>query len=303
MVYVGILTAIESFEHALLQFAQLWYLMAPLIVGFGIQIGLFTFVREGFKQRALNGATGSVASSGGVSAGSMVLCCLHHVTDVLPFIGLSAAAIFLTQFQPFFLLLGILSNIVGITMMFHLMQKSGLYPKMGLFSGMFNYDMLLMRNGAILASVFLLVGFIVISAFMIPPPISAATGRSIMPDSGITDESGLTMNLQRIDKSEAGVSIEATPVNFEFGKDVVFNIGLNTHSGSLDFDVAQIAILKDGIGNVYDPLSWEGSPPGGHHRSGELTFPPITESSYMELSLSDIYGVPSRVFRWELSGG
>jgi hypothetical protein len=291
--YLGILTAVESFAHALQQFAEFSYLMVPLVIGFGVQIGLYSHIREGFKIKAA--ATGSVAASGGVSAGSMILCCVHHVIDVLPVIGLSAAALFLSQYQVFFLVLGILSNAVGIIMMFNIMQKHGLYPKKGIFSGVFRYDLLRARNRAIFASGIILAGLFVFTAFSAPPSSGQMTGNVNPGNSGKID-------LKTLFNSEAGVSVDAKPVDFEFGKEVVFEIGLNTHSESLDFDVAEIAVLRDGNGNVYNPLGWEGSPSGGHHRSGELSFPAVSESNYMELTLKGIYGIPERTFKWELGG-
>ncbi len=35
-----------------------------------------------------------MGTSGGTSVTAMVACCLHHVTDVLPILGVSAAAEF-----------------------------------------------------------------------------------------------------------------------------------------------------------------------------------------------------------------
>jgi hypothetical protein len=293
IVYVVILTLVESFDHALRQFADLWYLMTPLVIGFGIQIGLYSYIRAGVRALSLSGAGTSVAASGGVSTGSMVLCCLHHVTDVLPLIGLTAAALFLSQYQGFFLVLGIFSNVVGIIMMFHIMQRNNMHPKVGTFSGIFKHDMRQARNNAILLSaVFLFVIFIFSS---MPTPVTAEPPTNTVnnpPSSG----------LGKLVNDENSVAVDVTPVDFEFGKEVVFDIGINTHSGSLDFDVAEIATLKDSDDNTYPPDKWEGSPPGGHHSSGRLFFPSIEETEYIELSLKDINNVPERLFRWELGG-
>lgn len=293
IVYIGILTLAESFSHAVQQFGLLWYLMVPLVIGFGIQIGLYFYIREGFKLMAAS-ATGSAAASGGVSAGSMILCCLHHVTDVLPIIGLSAASLFLSQYQEFFLVLGIFSSIIGILLMLNIMQKHGLHKKEGMFSGIFRYNMFYARNIAVFASLAILTAIFMFTTF----PLHAATvslASDINSDSTTTELKDLPMVLN----SENGVSIDVTPLKFEFGKDVVFNIGLNTHQGSLDFDVAEIAMLRDSNGNVYSPLRWEGSLPGGHHRSGKLIFSPIQKTDYMELTLKDIYGIKERIFRWD----
>jgi hypothetical protein len=58
-----------------------------------------------------------MGASGSASATAMVACCIHHVTDVLPILGLSAAASFLTRYQRPFMLIGLVMNIIGIIVM------------------------------------------------------------------------------------------------------------------------------------------------------------------------------------------
>jgi hypothetical protein len=47
----------------------------------------------------------------------MVACCAHHVADVLPLVGLTAAATFLANWKIPFMILGLLTNGVGILVM------------------------------------------------------------------------------------------------------------------------------------------------------------------------------------------
>lgn len=101
----------SSWDHAIEQFGQLWFWMLLLDLGFGIQIGLYTYLRN--IDRNENSAK-IASTSAGVSAGSMVACCAHHVSDVLPIIGLSSISIFLTEYQVWFIILGIVSNFLGI---------------------------------------------------------------------------------------------------------------------------------------------------------------------------------------------
>lgn len=128
--YLGIITLAQDLTHALKQTAELWYWVLALAVGFGVQAGLFSFVRYGMQQRRKS-ATASVATSGGVSVGSMAACCAHHLADILPLLGLSGAAIFLVRYQVFFIVVGVLSNIVGITIMLENIQCLGLSDRLG----------------------------------------------------------------------------------------------------------------------------------------------------------------------------
>ncbi len=127
LLYAGVITLAQGTQHMLEQTAKLWYWLAILAVGFGIQAGLFSFIRQALRERRAS-ATASVAASGGLSAGSMVACCAHHLSDILPLIGVAGLTVFLVKYQSFFITLGVLSNIVGITIMLETIQRHGLCP-------------------------------------------------------------------------------------------------------------------------------------------------------------------------------
>lgn len=151
LVYLGIITLAEGFEHALNQASGLWYWMVALAIGFGIQAGLFSFIRQNIRRRAVT--TASVGASGGVSAGSMVACCAHHLSDVLPFLGLAGLATFLANYQLSFIIAGVLSNIVGITIMLDTIQRHGLSQRI---EG-WKWNMNLVKKGAMISALLLLV--------------------------------------------------------------------------------------------------------------------------------------------------
>jgi hypothetical protein len=127
-IYFLILTVANSFTHAIEQFQDMWYWIFLLVAGFGVQVGLFTYMRAVIRLKKDSGvATSTVAAAGGISTTSMVACCAHHVTDVLPILGVSAAAVFLNQYQNVFIIVGVLSNLIGITVMLRIIQKHDLY--------------------------------------------------------------------------------------------------------------------------------------------------------------------------------
>ncbi len=117
--YIGILTWAQGWDYASSQFIRdRWYVI-PIILGFGVQASLYSILRfRLFIPIASTGHAGSmIGASGGTSATAMVACCIHHVTDVLPILGLSAAASFLTRYQRPFMLIGIAMNLIGIGVM------------------------------------------------------------------------------------------------------------------------------------------------------------------------------------------
>ena len=141
--YAGVLSISNSSAHAFEQFLYMWYWILPLILGFSLQVGLFAFIRLRMLELKASGVSGgSIAASGGMSASSMVACCAHHLTDLLPVLGLSAAAIFVTRFQSVFLLVGVISNVLGIIYMLKVIQKNNLASgKHGILSIVLNLDM------------------------------------------------------------------------------------------------------------------------------------------------------------------
>lgn len=141
-VYFLTLTLSNALSHALEELRVYGVWIGLLTVGFGLQVGLFAYVRASLKKRGAARAAASMAASGGASATAMVACCLHHLTDILPILGLGAASLFLVRYQTFFLAVGVGSNLVGVTLMLRLIQKHDLYePGHGILGRILRWNM------------------------------------------------------------------------------------------------------------------------------------------------------------------
>jgi len=118
-IYFGLLTWAQGWNYASSQFwFNRWYIV-PIWVSFGIQAALYSILRFRLFLPTTNaGNTGAMmGANGATSTAAMVACCLHHVADVLPILGLSAAATFLARYQRPFMLFGLGMNIIGIIVM------------------------------------------------------------------------------------------------------------------------------------------------------------------------------------------
>ena len=113
-----------SWASTISQFQDLRYWMILLSAGFGIQIGLYVKLKvKSEKLKVTNSGKAMAATSGTTSGVSMIACCAHHLSEVLPIIGLSGAAVFLTRYQTPLIVLGIIMNGFGIFYMLRQIQK------------------------------------------------------------------------------------------------------------------------------------------------------------------------------------
>ena len=124
-VYVGIVSLAESPQRAVELFWEDKAFVIPIMLGFGAQVGLYTVLKKGLYLPApVAGGGAATATSGGVSTVAMVACCAHRVADVLPIVGLTAAAAFLANWKVPFLAVGLVSNVFGIGFMLREIMKA-----------------------------------------------------------------------------------------------------------------------------------------------------------------------------------
>jgi hypothetical protein len=124
-VYLGLVSFAESPMHAIEFFWQDRWIVIPIILGFGVQTGVFIILKKQLFIPVSNpGPQGALTgTSGATSTIAMAACCAHHVTDVLPILGLTAAATFLAQYRTAFMLVGLGMTLVGITVMLVILLK------------------------------------------------------------------------------------------------------------------------------------------------------------------------------------
>lgn len=125
LLYFGLVSWAESPQHALDLFWEDRWIVVPIILGFGVQAALYVILKKGlFVPVTHPGSSGALTGAGGgMSSAAMVACCAHHVTDVLPILGLTAAATFLAEYRIAFMLVGLGTTILGIIYMLVILMK------------------------------------------------------------------------------------------------------------------------------------------------------------------------------------
>lgn len=125
-IYFSLLSWAQGWGYAKSQFALNRFYIIPIWVGFGAQAALYAILRfRLFIPTTSTHHTGALmGTSGGTSVTAMVACCLHHVADVLPILGVSAAATFLTRYQRPFMLVGLGMEIIGVSVMLIVLYRA-----------------------------------------------------------------------------------------------------------------------------------------------------------------------------------
>ena len=289
--YLIILTLFNGLDHALQQLNQFLPLISLLVIGFGVQVGLYSYTRDYFKLIKMQSESKTLAASGGVSGGSMILCCVHHLADVIPILGFSAFALFLSELQFAFLAMGVISNAVGIIMILEVMQRNELVSFKSI-------DFAYLKNPAIYASIFLIAGIFMAGILGMNSNAFAASSEAInsINSNQLTglNSGSSSVSLQTISKEANSLTIAATPVLK--GSSIEFQLKIDTHEGTNDFDVSKAAVLMIN-GKELKADAFEGFA-ASHHRSGKLFFNNISKNGKMSLIVRNAYNVSERIFEW-----
>ena len=112
-VYLTVVVLAQGWEQAVQLLQQDAYLVAPLAAAFGVQVAMHAYLRVISRMRPRSGRA-LTGTSGATSTASMVACCAHRVADLLPFLGLTAAAGFLTAYKVPFMIVSLAVSAAGI---------------------------------------------------------------------------------------------------------------------------------------------------------------------------------------------
>ncbi|MFH1090705.1 MAG: cation transporter [Pseudomonadota bacterium] len=133
--YLGLMTLTADWYYTEYQFERYQGWIIALALGLGLQAWLYSFFRQWVKGESAKTAGKGLAASGGMSTAAMAACCSHYLVAILPALGLpflTTAVAALEEYQNFFFLLGVLSNLAGIFIMLRLFNKNGIISPRGL---------------------------------------------------------------------------------------------------------------------------------------------------------------------------
>ena len=111
-VYFLALSLVSGRNFAASQFASFWYFIVSLAFGFGIQIGMYVYLRNLIKSGQGDGKV--LGATGATSTVAMISCCAHYLANLLPILGVVGVVTFVAQYQIELFWVGLLFNFGGI---------------------------------------------------------------------------------------------------------------------------------------------------------------------------------------------
>ncbi len=112
--YFIIVSLVSGFQFALSQFSGYWYFLTSLAIGFGIQIGLYSYLKELVKIGGAKMGGKTVAVTGTTSTLAMISCCAHYLANIVPILGIAGALSVVAAYQVEIFWVGLIFNMLGI---------------------------------------------------------------------------------------------------------------------------------------------------------------------------------------------
>ena len=111
-IYFVVLTLVSDWDFTQSQFTTFWYFIVSLAIGFGIQIGLYTYLRGLIT--GMHGEGKVLGVTGTTSTAAMISCCTHYIVNLFPVLGVVGIVTFVAQYQTELFWVGIIFNLGGI---------------------------------------------------------------------------------------------------------------------------------------------------------------------------------------------
>lgn len=112
--YFLIVTLVSGLRFAQSQFSEFWYFILSLSAGFGIQIGLYYYLKKLTMGHNMQASKGTVAVTGTTSTLTMISCCAHYLANLIPILGIAGALSVVAQYQVQLFWIGLAFNLFGI---------------------------------------------------------------------------------------------------------------------------------------------------------------------------------------------
>lgn len=123
LVYFTVVSLVSGISFMLGQFSKYWYFVVTLATGFGIQFGLYSYLKEAMKKRHASTSSKVLTVSGTTSTAAMISCCAHYLVNILPILGTIGILTVISQYQVWLFWVGIAFNLAGLIYMLYQVKR------------------------------------------------------------------------------------------------------------------------------------------------------------------------------------
>ncbi|QQR54579.1 hypothetical protein IPG41_05300 [Candidatus Peregrinibacteria bacterium] len=114
ILFFSVVSLISGWDFAQNQFAQFWIYILPLALGFGLQVGLYAYLKMSIAHHCPTGTGKALAVSGTSSTLAMISCCAHYLANIIPILGVSGFLTVIPEYQKELFLVGLAFNVFGL---------------------------------------------------------------------------------------------------------------------------------------------------------------------------------------------
>jgi P-type Cu+ transporter len=112
IIYFAVVGLLSGWAYAREQFATFGVYLVSLAAGFGVQVGLYTYLRQ--LVASADASKRVLAVSGTSSTAAMISCCAHYLVNILPVLGATGLVTLAAQYQVQFFWVGLAFNVAGV---------------------------------------------------------------------------------------------------------------------------------------------------------------------------------------------
>lgn len=112
--FFSVVSLISGWNFAKSQFTEFWFYILPLALGFGAQVGLYTYLKMSIANHCPAGTGKALAVSGTSTTLAMISCCAHYLANIVPIVGISGVLTVIPEYQEELFMVGLAFNVFGL---------------------------------------------------------------------------------------------------------------------------------------------------------------------------------------------
>lgn len=152
LLYVGALSVLVSPAHALHHVRDGWWWLIPLFGAFGVQIGLYVWLRRGLSLLRSGPTAGTIAVTVALAV-SVLSLVAHHLSHEIFLSRSPGLTVWLARFEGSFVVLALGASALGVVKMLAAAQQAGLRPQARFLARLLHYDIRKARNVLIVLTI------------------------------------------------------------------------------------------------------------------------------------------------------